>query len=42
MNPCTRFSERLRAILVQAVQGTYGEYLLGKVSKAFPELRNQL
>ena len=27
---------------LQAYRGTYGDYLLGKVSKVFPQLRRQV
>jgi hypothetical protein len=35
-------TERWDGASVHEFRGTYGEYLLGKVSKVFPELRQRL
>jgi isopenicillin N synthase-like dioxygenase len=35
-------AERWDAASVHEVSGTYGEYLLGKVSKVFPQLRREV
>jgi polar amino acid transport system ATP-binding protein len=40
--PTDDSGERWDHASVHDFSGTYGEYLLGKVAKVFPELRNEL
>ena len=35
-------AERWDGANIHAFEGTYGDYLLGKVSKVFPELRREV
>ena len=43
LNPAqTDFEQRWDQADLQSFGGTYGEYLLGKVSKVFPELKSGL